>query len=78
MKASLQEAEEKAAQDRKAGSCGALPVRRQNQVLLLSRHQGNRKNKDTVLAAHELADPQPRENHCRTKTDRNQVEKHGD
>lgn len=29
MKASLQEAEEKATQDTKAGSCGALPVRRQ-------------------------------------------------
>lgn len=29
MKASLQEAEEKATRDTKAGSCGALPVRRQ-------------------------------------------------
>lgn len=30
LKASLRGAEEKAARDKKAGSCGALPVRRQN------------------------------------------------
>lgn len=55
LKASLQEAEEKATQNTKAGSCGALPVRRQGKgpvafQVAVVKEQGH------CPATHELTD----------------------